>query len=504
MTDLSVAQHGTEIISGDPARIDELASTLRRFAVGMSDSALVLGEIDSRAWIGAGADAFRSELDLQPDRFVSGSEAFSVAAAALSRYAGELRIAQRQADLAIDRYGSGQRTSARWHASGEDVPLAPDEDPMHAPIGARPDPVDPGEIDRGAARLMVSSAQERVQQAANVLIPVLKKAQDSAPDQPSRWSWLGLGLNPVSGQKLSNIYVSVGKGVGDAVAGMGKGVWALTGAAFQDPEEFRDAWKGVGLYLEGDPASRAAFAADFVDWDQWSDDPARAFGHVATNVGTLLIGGSAATKVGLLSKGGETAAVVDTTRIAELQAAAQATSSEPAIVDGFPAFRGMPEKARFSQRNYNEVFGKDGKFAAATVERIALLLRHGRLHPTDLPVDIIRRDGHVLIMNTRSSQALTQAGIPRSQWIVRDVTGDKQSEVNLTRRLKRNHLSQQGIEEIPSFPPGLPKRIPHAPKLNDPDVHPHSPGPKVGQTVGLGAPELPNPGRSHDPQPTYQ
>lgn len=499
-----MAQRGTEIIPGDAARIDELAATLRRFAVGMSDAALVLGEIDSHTWVGWGAEAFRAQLDLQPDRFVTGSEAFSVAAAALYQYAGELRVAQRQADLAIDRYASGQQVSARWHASGEDVPLSPQEDPMHPPVGARPDPVDPGEIDRGAAREMVSSAQERVQQAADVLIPVLRKAQESAPERPSRWGWLTLGLSPQAGKQLSHIYVSVGEGVADAVVGMGQGAWALTGAAFQDPERFREAWKGVGLYLEGDVTSRAAFAADFVDWDEWSDDPARAFGHAATNIGTVLIGGAAASKVGLLAKGGETAAAVDTTRLAELQAAAEATSESRAVVDGFPAYRGLTEKARFSQKNYNEQFGNEGAFAGSTVKRIALLLRHGRLEPTDVPVDIIRRDGNVLIMNTRSSQALTHAGIPRSQWIVRDVTGDWFNEHNLTKRLKRNKLGPEGVPDIPSFTPKPKKQIPEAPKLNDPDMRPGGLGPKAGQDLGLGSLGTQHPGRSNEPQPTYQ
>ena len=66
----------------------------------------------------------------------------------------------------------------------------------------------------------------------------------------------------------------------------------------------------------------------------------------------------------------------------------------------------------------------------------------------DLPVDYIVRDGNTLILNTRTSQALTQAGISRSQWNAINRTGNDFYEDLLTGQLSRNRLTLEGIETV--------------------------------------------------------
>ena len=51
-------------------------------------------------------------------------------------------------------------------------------------------------------------------------------------------------------------------------------------------------------------------------------------------------------------------------------------------------------------------------------------INFGKVNVADLPVEYIVRDRNILILNTRTSQALTQAGIPRSQWNAIDRTGE--------------------------------------------------------------------------------
>lgn len=53
-------------------------------------------------------------------------------------------------------------------------------------------------------------------------------------------------------------------------------------------------------------------------------------------------------------------------------------------------------------------------------------------------------DGTTLIVNTRSSLALMQAGIPTAQWALVDMTGDAATEALMTQRLLSNGLSTVG------------------------------------------------------------
>ena len=70
------------------------------------------------------------------------------------------------------------------------------------------------------------------------------------------------------------------------------------------------------------------------------------------------------------------------------------------------------------------------------------------MNVADVPVEYIIRDGNTLILNTRTSQALTQAGIPRYQWNAIDRTGNSLFEELLTGQLLRNRLTPEGISII--------------------------------------------------------
>jgi hypothetical protein len=61
-----------------------------------------------------------------------------------------------------------------------------------------------------------------------------------------------------------------------------------------------------------------------------------------------------------------------------------------------------------------------------------------------VPINVIVRDGNTLILNTRSAQALTRAGIPRDSWNVINRTGDDFFEQLLTGQLSRNGLGSGG------------------------------------------------------------
>ena len=76
----------------------------------------------------------------------------------------------------------------------------------------------------------------------------------------------------------------------------------------------------------------------------------------------------------------------------------------------------MLANANFAQRTFSQAFSSEGAFAGQTVDDVAAALRSGQMSSADVPIQYIVRDGTTLILNTRSAQALEQAGIPRAQW----------------------------------------------------------------------------------------
>jgi hypothetical protein len=76
---------------------------------------------------------------------------------------------------------------------------------------------------------------------------------------------------------------------------------------------------------------------------------------------------------------------------------------------------------------------------------VAADVRAGIVDPNMIPVKVIVRDGNTLILSTRTAVMLTKAGVPRSRWLVHDVTGVPYFEEGLTRRLQKNNLTSQGI-----------------------------------------------------------
>lgn len=113
----------------------------------------------------------------------------------------------------------------------------------------------------------------------------------------------------------------------------------------------------------------------------------------------------------------------------------------------------LDDAARFAQRDYSEVFSAKGIKAYSelagkriiTIDDFADAIRSGAVDPAKLPIDVIRRGESTLILNTRTSEDLRRAGIPRSRWNAVDRTGDSLFEELLDRQLLRNHPDNSGI-----------------------------------------------------------
>ena len=102
------------------------------------------------------------------------------------------------------------------------------------------------------------------------------------------------------------------------------------------------------------------------------------------------------------------------------------------MVEGIPKEIGMPENANYAQKTYSNSFSEIGREKYSelagepinTIDDLVDSINTKKISISELPVEYIERDGHTLILNTRTSQALTQAGIPRSEWFTIDRTGN--------------------------------------------------------------------------------
>ena len=106
----------------------------------------------------------------------------------------------------------------------------------------------------------------------------------------------------------------------------------------------------------------------------------------------------------------------------------------------------MPDSAKFCQTTFRETFSSEGRFAGQTIDDVATALKSGKMSPKDVPFEIyVPEQGNALILNTRSAQALTRAGMPRSQWnaIVMNENGNAMER--MLEQLVRNSLSFEGF-----------------------------------------------------------
>jgi hypothetical protein len=127
---------------------------------------------------------------------------------------------------------------------------------------------------------------------------------------------------------------------------------------------------------------------------------------------------------------------------------------------------GQVTTANFAQSRINasEEFSEEGvkilsKIAGRaikTVDDLVAALDDGTLSAKDVPVDYVIKDGVKLILNTRTSTALSRANIPRAKWYSRDVSGAKVPGLGKTtfddlaaEQLRRNKLPSTGTPNPP-------------------------------------------------------
>lgn len=102
----------------------------------------------------------------------------------------------------------------------------------------------------------------------------------------------------------------------------------------------------------------------------------------------------------------------------------------------------------FSQTTASAFFSTEGTFSGQSIADIASALRSGSLSAAEIPVQTVNLGGGELIVNTRSSLALMQGGIPQTSWTTINMTGNAATEANIMQRLISNGLTTSGTDVI--------------------------------------------------------
>lgn len=120
------------------------------------------------------------------------------------------------------------------------------------------------------------------------------------------------------------------------------------------------------------------------------------------------------------------------------------------------------DEANFAQDTYGEVFSPKGRAIWSsiagqpieTIDDLANAIRSGRINYRRVKVEYIITKHGVLILNTRTAQALIRAGVPRSYWQGRNVTNNPRAQLRLWNQLIRLNLkldrSLYDVRGVPS------------------------------------------------------
>ena len=249
------------IITGDPYALDGLAVGMGTLAEELAEAAGDLSAIEAETWRGPAADAFKAVMHQQPDRYVTASEAFSAAAAAIAAYAAALEDAQAasaRAALLADTGLAGQEAA-----------------------------------DQQLATTMSANAMADLARAAAQATAVLRAAEQAAPQRPGLF-----------GRLESDCWDDVVVSSVNVVIGFGKGTVAMAEGLYQAGSLYEAQSNPlVGLFDPGAQARAdaelAAVGSDatehpvtfaetmgknMLDWDEWSQNPAQALGEMIPNI----------------------------------------------------------------------------------------------------------------------------------------------------------------------------------------------------------------------------
>lgn len=306
-------------IDGSPGGIRARASLLRSKADLLITTGDALGRITTEGWNSRAADRFREKYETEPERWRAGGDGFLTAASSLEAYAAAVESAQQRARWAEAEYARGEQVTVSARAAYDaDVARARDEASAVAARGQLMTLTivpfeDPGETIRQAALAEYAAAKADLEAAAHLCADGVRAGCAAAPEERKWYESVGAAIGGFL------------VGAGEALLDLGKLVAFLGNpAAFLFMELSMDAAGGMtaeeiaaknrlrledaqGLLdaLRDDPVEFGKnIGKALLDWDTWTDDPARALGHLVPDAILAVATGGAGAAVSRGVKGG--------------------------------------------------------------------------------------------------------------------------------------------------------------------------------------------------------
>jgi hypothetical protein len=181
MTELGQTRDPVQLVPGDPAAVGANAQLLQARAGHAEQAGEGLVDIDTGAWTGAAADAFRDKFSYEPNKWYAAANALATAADALTTYAHTLQWGQAQAAEAIRLWDAAEAASSQARQAYEQAAA------QATPGQALPPFTDPGDAGRQSAQDTLRIARDQVARAGDAAARFLAQEADAAPEKSS---WL--------------------------------------------------------------------------------------------------------------------------------------------------------------------------------------------------------------------------------------------------------------------------------------------------------------------------
>jgi hypothetical protein len=233
-----------DLVSGDPAVVDDLVTRFHHFAERSGVAAHGLPGIGTAHWSSAAADRFRAAVSHVPEHLSRSNHAFSAARAALRDYGTVLREAKSQAEYAAQLAAAAADATSTWRAGGAVGP-------------------DPGAADRERADGLAQRVREQLDAAGRAAADRLREVAADAPAPCSR---------PISGRA-------------PALHTEGATLRVATAHPLRDADRFAEGAGQRSLRLRYGAAHHVDFADgtnDSASWQSWTDaGEGRSIGQVS-------------------------------------------------------------------------------------------------------------------------------------------------------------------------------------------------------------------------------
>ncbi|MFF4499346.1 putative T7SS-secreted protein [Streptomyces sp. NPDC001401] len=330
---LGESEDPRELVHGSAGALEARARHLQKFSQAFENVGQGMRSLDAGEWQGEAGDAFRAKFEVHPKQWLTAADACEAAAKALDAYAGTVRWAQDQAQLAIDAYRHAQEVSrqaadeheARVQAYGRaaeqyDAKLLAGQDPGPKPAepGAFTDPGTPG---RQEAEDILDHARRQRTDAARDAQSRIADALELAPPKPEFTDRLGADAKDgFVGMQLNSVHVAGGflRGGADMLK-LARTANPLDVYNLTHPGEWMKNSNMVLAGLVGTAAHPERLPMSLLGTG-WKSDPGDAAGYLISN----LIGGKGAGGVARAAAGDAArVAVRDAARAAAKDAAEQ-------------------------------------------------------------------------------------------------------------------------------------------------------------------------------------